>query len=267
MFALDDFTMEATNLSKERYFVSTNYMMSDKYTNQYFDYRVTGGKPAAASSADRSMICTAQVGNSHYLFVVMSAQAKVSEDGMSVTSFENFLETKKLMNFAFNNYTVRQVDGKDQSLYQYAVKNGMNDVVLRAERDVFVLLPADFDKNAVIYHNVVDASGLQAPIAASDKLGVLQISYQGLILTNCDLVAMNAVSRQGALTIIDERIPVQKVETEELWDQILTWGGIAAVAIAVLALVVFLLVKGIQSLGIRRMQMVRARKRKSKWGR
>lgn len=267
MFSLDDFTMEATNLSEKRYFVSTNYMMSDKYTNQYFDYRVTGGKPAAASSADRSMICTAQVGNSHYLFVVMSSQAKVSEDGMSVTSFENFLETKKLMNFAFNNYTVRQVVGKDQSLYQYAVKNGKNDVVLRAERDVFVLLPADFDKNAVIYHNVVDASGLQAPIAASDKLGILQISYQGLILANCDLVAMNAVSQQGALTVTDERTPVQKVETEELWDQILTWAGIAAVAAAVLALVVFLLVKGIQSLRIRRMQTVRARKRKSKRGR
>ena len=264
MFSLDHFSMEATNLSDKRYFITTNYMMSDEFTNQYFDYRVTGGKPAAASSKDRSMICTAEVGNSHYLLVVMSAQAQVSEDGLSIIHFGNFTETKKLMNFAFNGYTVRQVIGKDQSLYQYAVKNGRNDVVLRPERDVFVLLPADYDKNSVVYHNVVDAAALRAPIAAADKLGVLQISYRGLILANCDLVAMNPVSEQQAVSITEERTPLSADKTENIWDKISVWIVIAVIVAAFLALIVFLLVKGIQNLRIRRMQMVRARKRKSK---
>ena len=79
LFAMDNFTMAATEYSKERYFVTTNYLMSDEYYSHYFDYRVTGGKPAAATSSDRSVICTAQVGNSRYLLVLMSVECEVTE--------------------------------------------------------------------------------------------------------------------------------------------------------------------------------------------
>ena len=262
MFALNNFTMAATNLSAPRYFITTNYMMSDEYMNQYFDYRVTGGKPAAATSADRSMICTAQVGNSRYLLVVMSAQAEISEDGLVVTSFGNFVETKKLMNFVFNSYTVRQVVDQNQALYQYAVKNGRNDVVLQPAEDVWVLLPADYDKDAVVYHNVVDAAGLQAPIAARDKLGVLQISYGGLVLANCDLIAMNPADLQEPLTEISDRVSSTPKQLEEQWDQLLLWGGIALAGIVVLVLLIKLIVRAVKNRHVRRMQLKRARKRK-----
>lgn len=264
MFSLDNFSMEPTNLSGGRYFITTNYMMSDEYMNKYFDYRVTGGKPAAASSIDRSMICTAEVGNSRYLFVVMSAQSEVTADGLSVTSFGNFVETQKLMNFAFSGYTVRQVAGKGQVMYQYTVKNGQNHVFLRPSRDIFVLLPANFDKDAVSYHSVVDAGALQAPIAASDKVGILQISYQGLILANCDLVAMSSVLEQESAIILDERIPPSSNKTENVWSGIFTWVGILVIAAAALAVLVFLLIRLIRSLHTRQIHMVRTRKRKNR---
>lgn len=262
MFSLDNFTMAATNLSAARYFITTNYMMSDEYMNQYFDYRVTGGKPAAATSADRSMICTAEVGNSRYLLVVMSAQAEVSEDGLVVTSFGNFVETKKLMNFVFNNYTVRQVVDQNQALYQYAVKNGRNDVALAPAEDVWVLLPADYDQDAVVYQNVVDAALLQAPIATDDKLGVLQISYGGLILANCDLIAINPSGLQGAVTELSERVSNTPKQLEENWDQLLLWGGIALACIFALILLIKLIVRAVKNRHVRRMQKKRARKRK-----
>lgn len=262
MFALDNFTMEATNLSSSRYFITTNYMMSDEYMNQYFDYRITGGKPAAATGADRSMICTAEVGNSHYLFVVMSAEAELSADGMQVLTFGNFVETKKLMNFAFNSYTVRQVLSRDQTLYQYAVKNGKNDVILHTQEDVFVLLPADYDKNAVNYQNRVDAALLTAPIAVGDKMGILQITYGGLVLANCDLLAMNPVPAGESVTVTDERVPVSDKDTGSKWDTYLSWAVMAAVIVVVFVALIVLLVKGIQSLRVRRMNTVRARKRK-----
>ena len=264
MFSMDNFSMGPTNLSEGRYFITTNYMMSDEYMNQYFDYRVTGGKPAAATSSDRSMICTAEVGNSRYLFVVMSAVSKVSQDGLSVITFGNFVETKKLMNFAFNGYTVRQVVDKEQALYQYAVKNGCNDVVLQPDRDVFVLLPSDFSRDDIVYRNVVNATNLVAPIAQSDRLGVLQLSYRGLVLANCDLVAMNPVADQNALTLSDSRESITDTDQESKWKGPVTFVVIAVAAAAGLTGIVVLLIRGIRNLRIRRMQTVRARKRKSK---
>ena len=263
MFSLDNFTMAATNLSAERYFITTNYMMSDEYTPQYFDYRVTGGKPAAAASTDRSMICTAEFGNSRYLFVVMSAESQVS--GNQVTYFGNFAETKKLMNFAFNGYTVRQVLDKNQTMYQYAVKNGPNDVMLSPQNDVFVLLPADYDKDAVLYHNLVDAAVLRAPIAQGSTLGVVQIEYQGFLLANCGLIAMNEVSGSMQAVQPADRLPPADVYTEDTFSGILLWVGVGMAAVVVLLCVILLCAKGVQGLRIRRQQMVRARKRKRSW--
>lgn len=262
MFALENFTMPATNLSPGRFFATTNYMMSEETVGQYFDARVTGGKPAAASNVDRSMVCTAQVGNSRYLLVVMSAQSQVSNDGLSVTSFGNFLETKKLMNFAFNGFTVRQVLGKSQVICQYAVKNGSNDVVLHPAEDVWVLLPANYNKDLVHYQNIVEASMLHAPVAVSDRLGILQIRYGNLILANCDLLAMNPVEEQTDPLRPADRIPVETGTTSQLWEELLPIIGIIAVALGLVALAVFLIIKLCRNLRIRRQMSYRIRKRK-----
>ena len=208
------------------------------------------------------MICTAEYGNSRYLFVVMSVESELSADGLQVLTFGNFVETRKLMNFAFNSYTVRQVLSRDQALYQYAVKNGENDVILHTQEDVYVLLPADYDRNAVNYQNRVDAVLLTAPITAGDKMGVLQITYGGLVLANCDLLAMNPVPAGESVTLTDERKPVSNKDADSEWDTYLSWAVLAAVIVAVFVAFVVLLVKGIRSMRIRRMNTVRARKRK-----
>jgi D-alanyl-D-alanine carboxypeptidase len=259
---MDNFSMPATNLSPGRYFVTTNYMMSEEHINQYYDARVTGGKPAAASSVDRSMVCTAEVGNSRYLLVVMSAQSQVSENGLSVISFGNFVETKKLMNFAFNGFTVRQVLGKSQALCQYAVKNGSNDVVAHPAEDVWVLLPSNYNKDLVQYQNIVEASSLRAPVAVSDKLGVLQIRYGNLILANCDLLAMNPVEERIEPLGTAERIPVETGKTAQQWEALLPIIGLVAIVLAFVALIVLLIVKLLRNLRIRRQMSYRIRKRK-----
>jgi hypothetical protein len=181
---------------------------------------------------------------------------------MSVTAFGNFLETKRLMNYAFNSFTVRQVAGKSQALCQYAVKNGNNDVVLRPAEDVWVLLPFNFDNTMLQYHNIVEASVLKAPVAVSDKLGILQIRFGVLILGNCDLVAMNPVAELMESIKPAERIPVENGKIADQWDWLLPIIGIAVIVIAVLALLVFLIIKLWRNLQIRRQMSYRIRKRK-----
>lgn len=259
LFSLEKFSMPATNMSQERYFVTTNYLMSDEYYSHYFDYRVTGGKPAAATSADRSVICTAKVGNSRYLFVLMSVECEVTEQG-GVT-YSNFLETIRLMNYAFNNFTVRQVLDKEQAIYQYAVKNGKNDVLVCGSRDVSVLLPADFDKNSVVYENIVHASALQSPIVAGDPLGTLQIKYGGRVLASCDLLAMNQVERQDDIEITD-RLQSSEDPGKQAIDPKLVFAAILVAVLAGFVAVLVLIIRGMKKIRSRRGQMRKARKRK-----
>lgn len=259
LFAMDNFTMAATEYSTERYFVTTNYMMSDEYYSHYFDYRVTGGKPAAATSSDRSVICTAQVGNSRYLLVLMSVECEVTEQG-GVT-YSNFLETIRLMNYAFNNFTVRQVLDKEQAIYQYAVKNGKNDVLVCSSRDVSVLLPADFDKNAVVYENKVEAAALQSPIAAGDPLGTLQIKYAGRILATCDLLAMHDV-HQRENSEIKDRLQPSDIPDEQNIDPNLIRAAIAVAVLGALVAVPVLIVRSAKKRRARHGQMQKNKKRK-----
>ena len=259
LFSLEKFSMPATNMSQERYFVTTNYLMSDEYYSHYFDYRVTGGKPAAATSADRSVICTAKVGNSRYLFVLMSVECEVTEQG-GVT-YSNFLETIRLMNYAFNNFTVRQVLDKEQAIYQYAVKSGKNDVLVCGSRDVSVLLPADFDKNSVVYENIVHASALQSPIEAGDPLGTLQIKYGGRVLASCELLAMNQVERQDDIEITD-RLQSSEDPGKQAIDPKLVFAAILVAILAGFVAVLVLIIRGMKKIRSRRGQMRKARKRK-----
>lgn len=257
LFSLESFTMPATEQSAEREFRTTNYMMNAK--SQYYDYRVTGGKPAAATSSDRSVICTAQVGKSRYLFVLMSVECEVTEQG-GVT-YSNFYETIRLMNFAFNNYTVRQVLDCTQAIYQYAVKDGKNDVMVSPSINVSVLLPVDFDKNAVIYENKVDASVLKSTIQAGDYLGTIQIKYAGRILAVCDLLAMNDVVQKEDIEI-KERVDVSNTNDKQTIDpELLSRVIVAAVLVIMVAGLVFA-VCGLIKLRNRRLYMRNVKKRK-----
>ena len=142
MFCAEEYTVPATNKSEERRLLTTNYMMSETYTGKYYDSRLTGGKTAAASLTDRSLICTAEVGTSRYLCVLMSAEAEVSDDGFEVKYYGSFEETKTVLDYGFRNFEVRQVVDQSQSIAQYAVPGGENHVVAQTHASEDSILPA-----------------------------------------------------------------------------------------------------------------------------
>ena len=145
MFEAKNCVIPATNKSAERKLNTTNHMMSDAVIQTQVDSRVTGGKPAAASNTDRSMICTAEVGTSRYLCVVISSTAEVSADGLVITRWNIFEEVSFLLDFGFANFSVRQILDSQQALYQYATTDGEHDVVLNPAKTMSVVLPIEYE--------------------------------------------------------------------------------------------------------------------------
>lgn len=260
MFAALEYTVPATNRAEARKLTTTNHMMRLGHAN--YDSRVTGGKPAAATTKDRSMICTAQVGEARYLCVVMNVKAEVSNDGMVILRYGIFEEMTALLSYAQNGFAVRQILDDGQPLYQYPVDNGENDVFLRPARKVSVVLPVDCDMTALSFDHRLNTASCTAPIAAGQTMGSLTISYGNMILGNCDLLAMSAVASAGTTITQAHRLDVAEGEQTPLWKQLLTYGFVAVLVLLILLLVIYILIRALRDGKVRAHLRRRARNRK-----
>lgn len=246
MFGLVNYQVPATNMSAARNLTTTNYMM-DTGSKKYYDARVTGGKPAAATTADRSVICTAEDENGRYLCVIISATAKTS--GYSVKEYTNFTEAKSLLDLGFKGFAVQQVLGGDQPFGMYPVSNGENSVVVGADQDVYALLPVEFDRSVLQFRDVKDQQSLVAPLKKGTAVGTLQILYGDIVVGEVELLARHDVALAG--TIIEE---VQNESSIHRMLNILKWTGIVILVLAVV------LVAGL--LVVRQANVLRYQKRK-----
>lgn len=263
MFGAKTYTVPATNKSDARVLNTTNHMMHDAVIQTAIDSRVTGGKPAAASNTDRSMICTAEVGSSRYMCIVMNSTAEVSEDGLSITRWNIFEEVSFLLDFGFANFAVRQVIDQSQAMYQYTVSDGGSDVVLRPNKSVSVVLPLGFNLADIQYHNIVDAAALVAPLAKGQIVGSLQVQYGSIYIAVCDLVAMHDVVAEGS--VIEDAVRYEQEEIVEEtfdWKPILIWGSVILGGMIVLTVGVLLLIRTARNAQLRAQHRRRARDRR-----
>lgn len=260
MFALTEYTVAATNKSDVRNLKTTNNMMREGGAN--FDGRVTGGKPAAATNTDRSMICTAQIGDASYLCVVMNAKGTTTENGLAMVRYGIFEEMTALLDHASAGFEVRQILDESQTMYQYSVAGGENDVLLRPSANVSVVLPKDCDAEKLTFENTVDPQSLTAPIALGQKVGSLTIRYGNLVMGTCDLLAVTAVKKAGTTIQDAERLEVSGAGDSPLWKTILVYAAAVLVAGAVLTVVIIVTLRALRSRRIRFQQRRRARNRK-----
>lgn len=263
MFGTKTYTVPATNKSEPRVLKTTNHMMSDAILKTHVDPRVTGGKPAAATNTDRSMICTAEVGTSRYLCVVMSAAAEVSEDGLSVTRWNIFEEVSFLLDYGFANFAVRQIADHTQAMYQFVVSDGDCDVVLRPSESISVVLPLNFSVSDLSYSDIVDAELLKSPISVGDSLGTLYIQYGSVYVGSCSLVAMSDVRPAGSVILPAERLELPSLVEETIdWSRIFIWFGIVVFALLVCAICVLIGIQVMRNAKLRSIHRRRARDRR-----
>ncbi len=235
-FGITGYTVPATNSSGTRKLSTTNYMMDQ--SSKYYDARVTGGKPAAATSSDRSMICTAQVEDCRYLCVVISAKARMS--GGAVTRYTNFDEAQDLLDLGFDGFAIQQVMGTEQPFDLYPVSGGENHVVVGPDAEVFALLPVKFDAAQLRFQDVRQEQRLVAPLAAGTAVGTLQIFYGSILIGEVNLQARHDVAAAGTTVRTDN---TQK--SGSLFGRILKWGAIVLLGLLMTGMAVLLILRRI----------------------
>lgn len=210
-----------SSVSCNRDLTTTNSLMNP--ASKQYDSRITGGKPSAASSSDRSIICTAQSDNGRYLCVIISAKDKNSDYTLT------FAEAKTVLKIGLDGYAVQQVLGMEQPFGMYAVSGGENSVVVSPNRDVFALLPIKLDESLLEFRDVRDESSLSAPLKQGTVVGSLQIFYDSILVGTVSLLARHDVAVKGTV------IQTVSVPRQSLILIILKWGGICLVAVLLLS--------------------------------
>ena len=186
IFGTPNYRMEATNMSESRYFVTTNYMISDEVYLYYKDSRVTGGRTGTLDNKDRCLAVTASVGGGTYIAVTMGTEIYYGADGSRPYSHGSFVDTDILLNLASKSSLVRVTD-PEQIVDQLPVQGGDHHVSVGANEVVACVLPPEYSWNMITTRTEMVNGTLTAPVKAGTKVANVQYWYGSVCIGETSL--------------------------------------------------------------------------------
>lgn len=194
MFAATSYTVAETNKSEKRGLKCLNYLVEETYVPKYNYDGVTGGIASYSSGAGASIACTAEDEDQGLsLIVVLLGSKRTFTDKGSVSNYGNYEEVWDLLDFALDGYRVCRLLHDGQSLSQFTVSNGENQVVGQSHTGMDAVLPIDAHLKNLILKYSVEGGGLTAPIAQDQKIATLQIWYRNSCVAETEVYAMSSV--------------------------------------------------------------------------
>lgn len=199
------YKMAATNLSSERNFTSTNWMINPNFKTYYYEY-IQGIKTGTTSKAGHCVISKASKDGYNYICIVMGAPAKdVNGDGNEDNCA--FLETKKLYKWVFDNIRLEKVADttKIVTVIDVNLSFSTDHIRLVPANDVTALVPVGTDGSSVLIEPIAEEtpSCVNAPIKKGDVIGKARVVYAQTEITTVDLVAAEDVNVNVFLWVLN----------------------------------------------------------------
>ena len=231
-----------TNKSNRRMVSTTNALIS-QVSSYYYKY-AGGGKTGTTTPAGYNLISWASKNSENFLCVAMHADKK------SHSSNPIFSDSKKLYNWAFDNFSLQQIiDVNDpQTEVPVELSAEKDFVVLTAAENLSAVLPNDTDTKTLTYEIDVPEQ-VMAPIYVGDEIGTVTISKDGVVYGKTKLVAGEDISRSTVLYYLY----CIKVFISNIWVQI--------IGLILLVLLIIYIIVMIRRNRRRRRRMVRFKKR------
>lgn len=192
VFNATSYTVPETNKSEARALKSMNYLTEQTIVPKFNYSGVTGGMPSYGSASGASIACTAKKSNMDLVYVVMGARRTYSDRGIA-TYYGNFEEILDLLEFSFNNFRIYRMLYDGQSLKQFQVANGEQDVIACPGVNIDTVLPVGTKRINLIEKYSISNGGLNAPIAAGEQIATVQMWYGASCLAEVELYAMSDV--------------------------------------------------------------------------
>ena len=194
-----DITLPATNLHEARALHSTNYLISVWRSRGYINKNAHGIKTGSTSEAGHCLVSSAAKGSLSFISVVLGCDRLTLEDGEIRTM--SFYETNRLFQWGFDNFSYKTILTADEDPKEVAVSlSKIDHVTVHPARDVEILMPNDLEPEDLERTITLNSDPVEAPITTGDKLGTIQLSYQGTVYATEDLLALNDVEASRLLT-------------------------------------------------------------------
>lgn len=197
--AMEKATIPATNIGEERFFYTTNSLIS-RYKELGYKYsRANGLKTGSTTPAGLCLAASAEYNGVELISVVLGAE-KDAEGKKG-----NFVESKKLLVWGFENFKKATLLSSNQPVCEVHVRSAKHRdyVVAHTPEDYAVLMPRDFDADKVELIPSA-AEEIEAPIKKGDEIGSVLIKYEDREYITLPLVAADDVERSIIAYVINK---------------------------------------------------------------
>lgn len=181
------YTLSSTNkyTKEDRVMENTNSFLNPK--SAYYNENVKGIKTGTTKQAGNCLITDSQKEGLNFITVVLGAE----------TSDSKFSETKKMIKYVFNNYSLEKINKKDDKIKTIEVKDATKETKmldLVASEDIDIMKNTKTPDKELIPEIVLNEE-ISAPINTGDELGYIEYNVDG-IKYHAKLLAANDVEKK-----------------------------------------------------------------------
>lgn len=258
LLSANSYTVAQTNKSEERTIKSRNYLREQTIVPNLNDVRVTTGIQSYSAASGAHLVCTAEDDGMQMIVVTLGSTRKFNEKSGVASYYGNFEEAKVLLNYCYDNFKICRLLHNGQSMTQFPVSGGQNQVVGQSHTTMDAILPAEATQKSLIFKYSVEGGGLVAPVKNEQKIASLQIWYRNSCVAETEIYAMSSVR-----AVSEDQLDIQAGAARSD-SGILTFLGIACLAILI-PLALYLFINNLRrSLARRRRRKRRQSRRRSR---
>lgn len=187
-------TIAATNVHAEKKVYTTNFLIYRKTDPMYYQY-ANGIKTGFTTPAGTCLISQAEKNDMNLITIIYGGE-KIASTGENTV----FFDAIDLFEWGFSNYYTQVLVEQLQPIITVEVLlSSQNDYIsLKTASDVAGLVPIDYDASKLEFKYNVPES-VTAPITVDQKIGTVQVSYEGVYYGTIDLLAVNDVEMSQVL--------------------------------------------------------------------
>ena len=178
----------ATNKSGPRTYTSTNELIVPNYRN-YYQY-LTAGKTGTTTQAKQCLVSSAYHDDLEFICTVLGSESR-------------FVDAKNLYNYAYSNYSIKNIVKEKAVITSTEVKNATpdtNNLDLLINKDITALIN-NSTSISEIEPNISLNEEISAPIEEGTVLGKVTYNIEGIEYT-ADLVASHFVEKSKLVLYI-----------------------------------------------------------------
>lgn len=190
-------TIPATNKYEERVFNTTNELLTNNSSSNYYYKYAIAGKTGYTTEAKNCLVSVSNKDNLELICVVLSAG--LYSNNVSA----RFTDTKALFNYGYDNYTIRKLRERDAIATQIEINKGTKEtrnLDLLISNDITALVSQD-DSETEFTPEIEINDNLSAPIAQGQVVGKIIYNIDG-IEYSADLTASHSVEKSRYVKLI-----------------------------------------------------------------